>query len=165
MDLSIHDIRMFIHDVISGAELSIYKIIKKDYPNKVKLLASAHHPFIEILSNLHQSYFTKLNNLIIADDIDIFDNLHNKIPHSNKCILTIVANLIVTIHFNIPRESLDYSDEDTYTKSICAGINNILSDIEIETLFNHKCDPNQKMNLLGPGEKFIDIHINKKIDR
>ena len=59
------------------------------------------------------------------------------------------------------RTKLDYVSLGTYIKSVRSEITEILSEIDIEKLFDHKCDLNPKMILLGPGEKFIDINISQ----
>ena len=187
MDYSefILDLQTYIHTVIDGIESSIFKLITSEQPDKIKLLKSKHQPFIELFSELHTEYFTTTHNSIINNDnayITLtFNNLCDKTTeyggpsgktteyggpsgkskHSKKCILTIVANLIVSVHFNMDRTKLDYVSLGTYIKSVRSEITEILSEIDIEKLFDHKCDLNPKMILLGPGEKFIDINISQ----
>ena len=161
MQTFIVDLRTYIHTVIAGAESSIYKMITETKPEKIKLLASKQQVFIDIFIDLHTTYFTQTNNSVVLSDnsyiIDTFNNFHKQISHSKKCILTIVANLVISIHFNLPREKFDYTNIDTYIKSVQMQIDIFLSDFDIAKLFDHECDLNQKMYLLKSGEKFIDI--------
>lgn len=160
------DLCTYIHTVIVGVESSLFKLITSTQSDKIKLLKSKHQPFIDFFSDLHMEYFTTTHNSIINNDNEYitltFNNLCEKSKHSKKCILTIVANLIVSVHFNMDRTKLDYVSLGTYVKSIREEITEILSEIDIEKLFDHKCILSQKMTLLEPGEKFIEININQK---
>jgi len=166
MNTFIPDFRTYIHVVIAGIETVVYKMVFANHPDKIAYMAMKTHPFLNIFAELHTSYFRETNNSLVCNDnpdiMTIFNALCNHIPHSKKCILTIVSNLIVSIHFNLERENLNWVSLDAYIKCIHSNIDELLFDSDIIKLFDHECDQTQTLGLLGPDENFIDISIDKK---
>ncbi|XWV25632.1 putative ORFan [Tupanvirus deep ocean] len=173
----IKEVNNYIHQVISGFESGIYKTINQNQPDKLKYLASKHQPFITIFRDLHEEYYTKtFNSIVNRNDkyvIDTFDGFQKKSNHSKQCLLNILANLVVSIHFNIDRNKLQYNNYDTYMKSLHRIVNETITVINMEKLFSHECNRSVDENLkpLTNGEKFIKIDlsfksngINKKIN-
>ena len=156
--------KKYIEDVICSFELGLYRMVKKDSPDKMKYLSDKYQPFIRILRDLHQAYYTTTyeslvdqNDEYITKTYDSFKQLSN---HSPKCVLTILGNLIVTVHFNLDRTKLKYHNRNKYIKTVKKEIKKTIPDGCIERLFEHQCNPNEKMEPLGEGENFITIDVS-----
>ncbi|XWV26970.1 putative orfan [Tupanvirus soda lake] len=173
----IKEVNNYIHQVISGFESGIYKMIHENHPDKLKYLSSKHQPFITIFRDLHEAYYTKTFNSIIKKDdkfvVDTFDRFQKISNHSKQCLLNVLANLIVSIHFNIDRKKLEYNNYNAYMKSLHVVINETIAVINMEKLFSHECNgvDDSKLQPLSDGEKFIKIDlsfksngVNKKIN-
>lgn len=155
----------YVISVISGFESGMYKMVFKMEESRTKLLSDKHQPFITIYRDLHESYFTSTFNSIINRDDEYvnktFDNFKKLLNHSNQCLLNILANLIVSIHFNFDRNNLDCNNYNLYMMSINKEINNILSVIDLAKLFDHECNgiPDEKLIPISPNDHFIKIDL------
>ena len=158
----------YISEIISGFESGLYKMLKQNNELRLKLLSSKHHPFITIFRDLHESYYTSTYNSILARDdayvVKTFDNFQKLSGHSKQCLLNILANLAVSIHFNLDRQKLNYHTYDLYMASIKKEINSIMAAITIHKLFDHVCTDvsDDQLKALEPGSKFINISLKIK---
>jgi hypothetical protein len=161
-------VNMYIHQVISGFESGIYKMILHNHPDKLKYLASNYQPFIPIFRDLHESYYTSTFNSIVKRDdkyvVETFDKLQELSKHSKQCLLNILANLIVSIHFNMDRKKLQYTNQKAYLKSLQKAINEIISVVNMPKLFDHECKgaSDAELKIIPEGEKFITIKMSFK---
>ena len=158
----------YIEDVIVGFESGLYKMVLQTQRDKLKLMASRHNPFITIFRDLHEEYYTTTFNSIISRNdkfiVDTFDTIKRLSNHSNQCMLNILSNIIVSIHFNLDRKKLNFASYDSYMKSLRTEIFNTVSCINIANMFNHECHglPDDKLIPIPAGEKFIKIELSKK---
>ncbi|AYV85620.1 MAG: putative orfan [Satyrvirus sp.] len=159
-------VNKYIVEIIVGFEIALYKMVLEKYPDKLKLLSSNHQPFITIFRDAHEKYYTSTYNSIAKKDnkhvVVIFDMLQKISGHSYSCLLNILANLIVSIHFNIDRKKLDYRKYESYLETLNEEINVTSSIAKINDLFNHKCSKTEQLNPLLHGEKFISIKLSTK---
>lgn len=161
-------IKTYIHQVICGFESGIYKMITQTNPDKLKYLANNHQPFIPLFRDLHETYYTSTFNSIVRRDdkyvIDTFDKFQNLSKHSKQCLLNILANLIVSVHFNLNRIDLQIENYNIYMKTLQAEITNVISVIDLVKLFDHKCEglSDTDLKVLSDGEKFITIKMTLK---
>lgn len=158
----------YIEKVIIGFESGLYKMIIHNQKDRLKLLASKHHPFITIFRDLHENYYTTTFNSIVKRDDEFvtktFDKFYELSGHSKQCILNVLANLIISIHFNLERQNLDTKDYDSYIKSLKKEIIKTTVIVNIPKLFDHECTgpKDSELKLISSGEKFITI---KMVDR
>lgn len=155
----------YVSSVIIGFESSFYKMLWQNNHDKIKLITSKHHPFITIFRDMHEKYYTKTFNAIINRNdkyvVTTFDNFNKLCKHSISCMLTILANLSISVHFNLDREKLDASNHNSYCKSLSREISNTISTINIAKLFEHNClQTNDVLKPLADGEKFITISLS-----
>jgi hypothetical protein len=164
----IKNINMYIHQVIGGFESGIYKMVSQQNPTKLKYLADKYQPFITIFRDLHETYYTSTFNSIIKRDdkyvVDTFDKFQQLSNHSKQCLLNILANLIVSIHFNLDRKKLQYKNYHTYMVSLKKAIDEIISVTNMPKIFDHQCNglKDSELKPLPDGEKFITIKMNFK---
>ena len=164
----IKHINAYIHQIISGFESGIYKMILSTDPEKRIHLNSNHQPFIPIFRDLHEVYYTSTYNSIVKRDdkfvVDTFDKLQTLSKHSKKCLLNILANLIVSIHFNLDRKKLQCKNYDMYMKSLHKAIDDVITVVNMPKLFDHECKSinDSELKLLSEGEKFITIKMTHK---
>lgn len=163
---AVHD---YVLEVINGFESGLYKMVRQTQPLRLELLASPHHPFITIARDFYETYFTKtFNSIIKGDDLYVtkkFDEFQNLTAgHSKQCMLNILSNMIISIHFNIFREKLDYTSYERYMESLRNEIVKTWDVIDVVKLFNHSCQgvSNDKMLPIPDGEKFIVIKMTQK---
>jgi hypothetical protein len=158
----------FVQEVICGFESGIYKMIQQNNNDRLKLLSDNHQPFIPIFRDLHETYYTSTFNSIVGRDnkyvVETFDKLQQLSLHSHQCMLNILANLIVSVHFNLDRKNLNYRSYDLYMKSLKKEIGNIISVVNLAKLFDHKCGgpANSDLKAIPNGEKFITISMTFK---
>lgn len=158
----------YISQIISGFESGLYKMLKQNNNARLNLLSSKHHPFITIFRDLHESYYTSTYNSILARDdeyvVKTFDNFQELSGHSKQCLLNILANLTVSIHFNLNRQNLNYSTYDLYMASLNKEINSIMDAIDMHKLFDHVCTgpSDNQLKPLEAGSKFINISLKMK---
>jgi len=165
-DELVKEITKYIEFVIVNFESGLYKMMSQNHLDRLKLLTTNKQPFITIFRDLHEEYYTRTHNAIINNDDEfvktIFDKLHRLSNHSNKCILTILANLIVSIHFNLNRKILDHTSHDNYIKTLSKEIKTTIFVINFKKLFDHPCQPYHEMKLIPANEKFIKIKLSTK---
>lgn len=156
-------VHKYVLSVIIGFESGIYKMILQTERAKIKYLASEYHPFITIFRDLHEKYYTDTFNAILNNNTLVrqqFDNIKKISNHSYKCLLNILANLTVSVHFNIDRTKLKFKNRDEYLTSVKNEIHSILSLINIFKLFDHICtDTDTDIKLINEG-KFIEIELS-----
>lgn len=164
-------VNQYIQQVICGFESGIYKMVSHEYPDRLKHLTDNHQPFITIFRDLHENYYTSTFNSIVKRDDDYvvktFDKFYQLTKHSLQCVLTILANLIVSIHFNLDRKKLNYRDYNSYMKTLKNEISIVSNIVNISKLFDHKCSgpmgippANNELKELPKGEKFITIKMS-----
>lgn len=162
-------VKQYIHEVITGFESGLYKTLSS-HPENLKYLSDRNQPFITLLTGIHEKYYTTTFNSFISRDDDyvnhVFDRLQSESDHSKQCLLNILSNLIVTIHFSMNRESLDYHTYDAYIKSVENTIENTIMMFDIKKLFDHECHGLKDHQLvpIPNGEKFITIQLITKKD-
>lgn len=155
-------------EVITGFESGLYKMLYQNNKDSLNLLCNKHQPFITIFRDLHESYYTSTYNSIVSRDDDYvtktFDNFKKLSGHSNQCMLNILANLVVSIHFNLDRNKLDCTSYDLYMKSVNGEIHNTISLIDISKFFDHECTgpADNELQPLAPNAKFIIIDLKTK---
>ena len=97
-------IKKYVADVICSFESGMYKMVQHNYGDKLKLLADEHQPFITIFRDLHEKYYTRIYNSIITGEdkyiTETFDKFKKLSNHPTKCILNLLGNYIVSVHFN-----------------------------------------------------------------
>ena len=159
-------IKIYVCNVIMGFESGMYKTLLKEKPDRIELIKSKHHPFITIFRDTHEKYYTSTFNSIIKRDdkyvVETFDKFSELGNHSKQCLLGILANLIVSIHFNLDRSKLIVSSYDLYMQSLEEEILRTIFVIQIDKLFDHICTgPNDSdLKLIPDGEKFIKIEMS-----
>lgn len=161
-------IRKYVHQIIFGFESGLYKVLQEENTGRISMLSDNKQPFISIFRDLHEEYYTKVyNSMVEKDDLFIsqmFNEFNVFIPgHSNKCILTVLANLAISVHFNLNRKKLDFSDHDSYMNSVTKQINSTIDTVNIHNLFSHNCR-NTELNKLSKGEKFLTIKLSRELD-
>lgn len=167
----IHYVKQYIHEVITGFESGLYKMISC-HPENLKYLSDKNQPFITLLKGIHEKYYTTTFNSFISRDDEyvnhVFDRLQSESDHSKQCLLNILSNLIVTIHFSIRRESLDHSTYDAYIKSVYDAIEDTIMMFDIKKLFDHECHglKDHQLTSIPEGQNFITIQltVEKKHD-
>lgn len=158
----------YIRDLICTFESGIYKMVLQINKDNIRYMSSKHQPFITIFRDLYEKYFTSTyNSLIKRDDeyvIKTFDKLQLLSKHSPRCILNILANLVISIHFNLDRKKLNYYEHDLYIQSLKEEISKLSSFVNINELFDHVCNnlDNSNSEIIPEGEKFITIKITYK---
>lgn len=162
----IKEIKSFVEKQIVSFETGLHQKLTDEQPKRLKLLSGKYQPFITIFRDLHEIYYTNTCNSIInsndkfvAETFTKFQKLSN---HSDRCILTILANLTVSVHFNIDRKQLDYSDRIRYTHCLKREISKLINLVDIPKLFDHNCSTSKPLTLLSNGQKFINIDISHK---
>lgn len=156
-------------NVISGFELALYKILSAE-PGNVSTLVSNNQPFIKMFADMHKLYYTSLyqyivnNNTSVIKTMNEFQTLTN---HTKHCILTIFANLFVSVHFNIDRSKLDYTSTEKYNNSLEKCLIETFNCVNVDNLFNHECKgtPDNMLKHLEPDQSFITIEISNKIEK
>ena len=112
----VKEISSFVENQIVSFEIGLYQKLVETQPARLKLLADKHLPFITIFRDLHEMYYTNTcNSLVKSSDQFItttFERLGKLSGHSSRCLLTILANLAVSVHFTIDRKQLNYSDKN-----------------------------------------------------
>lgn len=162
----VEHVNKYITDVISGFESGMYKMICQTNPTKISFLAKKDQPFITIFRDLHQSYYTSTFNSIVNKNdkyvTETFNKFHALSGHSKQCILNVLANLIISIHFQFNRKNLNHKSYDLYMVSIKKEINSLLSTINIQKLFDHICTgaTDDKLVELAEGINFIEIEMS-----
>jgi len=162
----IDDVVLYINNVICGFESGMYKMVSQTNKDKLEYLSHKHQPFITIYRDLHEDYFTRtFNSIVREDDINVvnkFNSLQEMSGHSKQCILEILANVIISIHFNLDRKKLNIKTHDIYIRSIELEIKNILLNIDIKNFFSHDCKgpTNLELKVLPDGKKFIEIKLS-----
>ena len=159
-------------DIITGFEMGMYSILIE---GNVSVLTSNNQPLIKLFAELHEKYYTATFNLLLENNkqrsrvvVELFENLHKQTNHSIFCILKILANLFVSVHFNIDRNKLIFATKENYGASLKTVLMETFGYISIDKLFafDHDCntETNHPTTSLKPGEKFITITIGKKPD-
>ena len=158
-------IREYVHFIIKGFEAGLYRIIKDSHPTRIKLMKSNHEPFITFFRDAHEKYYTaKVNSLVTGDDkfvTETFDNFAKICNHTQRCLLTIIANIAISVHFNLDRQKLDTTNYEIYCGSVSKEVYKVMSVINIAKLFEHTCqDPKlDKLELIPDGKRFITIDM------
>jgi len=158
-------IKSYAKHVIRGFESGLYNMLAKTNHDRIKLLCSNQQYFITIFRDLHENYYTTVfNSIVMHSDPNIiktFDEFRRLSNHSYRCILNILANLIISVHFNLDRKKLDCSSYNAYMKSLSKEIWDTVSVIDIAKLFDHECNVLQDNDLkvIPEGEKFITIKM------
>lgn len=156
-------ISTYISEVICGFESGMYKMVLQENKDRIKLLSNKHHPFITIFRDLHEEYYTRTCNSIVKRDnnniVNTFDKFKKLSNHSDKCVLNILANLAVSIHFNLDRKTFTYQTHDQYMSSVKKEVSATTSIINISKLFDHVCLTNNELELIPDGKKFIEISM------
>ena len=159
-------IKEYIHSTITGFESGLYKMVKQTNPKRIKLMADRHQPFITILRDMHEEYYTRTFNSIITRNNEFVNETFGKFSklcnHSKQCLLNILANLAVSVHFNLDRSKLDITDYESYCSTLSKEITKTMSVINIAKLFEHTCTgpADDKLVLLKEEEKFIKIEMS-----
>lgn len=159
-------ISKYISSIIIGFESGMYKMVEQNNKERMKLLADKNHPFITLFRDLHEKYYTATFNSIInrgdKNVVEMFDNLKKLTNHSNRCILNILANLSVSVHFNIDRKKLIFITYDEYISSVGNEVSIVLSAINLPKLFDHICVEDELLEPIAEGGKFIEINLSFK---
>jgi len=162
-------IRDYIKDVIVGFESGFYQLLTKVNSDRISLLTSKHQPFITIFRDTHEKYFTKVYQKMVAKQdeklIQTFDQFQKITNHSVHCLLNILANLTVSVHFNLDRKKLQCNNYDNYVASLETEIDETISVglPAILKIFNHEppcqgpCD--SELQFLPDKESFIKIKM------
>ncbi len=121
-------------------------------------MKSNYEHFITIYRDLYETYFTNTYNSLVIEcnEKSFFDSLCKDYNHSKKCLLTILSNIIVSIHFNIDRSTLNCDNMDTYITSLKNNITNTLLTLNITKFFDHECD-------LDIDNNMQQLNSNKKL--
>jgi hypothetical protein len=157
-----------IYGTINGVEKGMYISVLKEQPDRIKLMSSNYHPFITLFKDLHELFFTKSYNDFFdkptAPINESFDKLSFESKHSKHCLLSIIANLTVSVHFNLDRTKFDCTNLDSYVKTLNLEIDRIISMVNFDKLFEHECnmEDNITMKKLAENAKFITIDISTK---
>jgi hypothetical protein len=165
------DAKKYIVTTIRGFESAMYKMIHSTLPDKIKLLKDINQPFIVIFKDAHEKYYTDtFNSFITKNDTyvtEIFDLLQSHKGHSKQCLLNILSQIAVSVHFNLDRKKFDVINYDSYMKSVTDEIVETLSVFDIVKLFNHECNgvADADLVLLKDGQKFITIDIKMPTER
>ncbi len=170
-DKMMGNISSYIIQTITGFESGLYKTIEKMEKNeKLAYLSDKHQPFITIFRDLHEDHFTRTFKLIFDTVIDtsenpivkFFSDLSIISNHSKICLLNIIANLTVSVHFNIDRKKLNIKNYTAYIKSLVEEIKRTIPITELSKLFDHICiEPSDAEIIeLKKREKFINIELS-----
>lgn len=163
-------VSQYIINVIMGFESGMYKTIARTQPERLETLACDDQPFITIFRDAHEKYYTTTFNSIIKKDdtyvVATFNNFAKVCEHSKQCLLNILANLTVSIHFNLDRPELDITSYEKYMASLKSEILKKLSIIQLKKLFDHVCygPKDHELVLIPPGGKFIDINLSTSVN-
>lgn len=163
----IENIISYVVQIITGFESGLYKMIEKmGNESNLDYLSDNHQPFITIFRDLHENHFTRTCKLIVDNSDESIVNFFNeqeKISKHNKyCLLNILANLTVSIHFNLNRKKLDTKSYTTFMESLVTEIKNTIPATKLFNLLDHECtEPsNAEILNLNKREKFINIDLS-----
>jgi hypothetical protein len=161
----------YISATILGFESGTYKMIFQNQKDKLSSLRDKYHTFITIFRDLHEIYYTKTFNSIIKRDDDyvtkIFDQFRSVTSHSYQCLLNILANLTVSIHFNVDRKKLDVTTYESYMTTLQNEINDTIDTLDLKQLFvDHQCSGPKDNELveIPLGKKFIHIKLSTNVN-
>lgn len=150
-----------VQDIIINIETNLYESIYKIKQQSVCHLNNKKIEFLSTYVDCHEKYFTDYYNNRKKTDNDFISKIST---HNPRCILNIVANLSISVHFNLNRKTLNVANIDTYRRSLRTEILIVIDTVDINKLFDHICDLNYS-KALEPAEKFITITVDtKKID-
>jgi ABC-type siderophore export system fused ATPase/permease subunit len=151
MAILTHQMIKFIKNTIMGHESGMYKsiaIAKESSTDKDKINLSLLQgkKILELFANVSENYFNKCyKSLVLRDDeyiVKIFDDMKAQFGHSQLCLLIIIANSCMKIHFEMDREKLDVSSYDNYMKSVKAQLDTLMG-VDFITMstasFGHNC--------------------------
>ena len=164
-DPLIKHIAEFVHNTITGFESGMYKTFQKDHPSKVVYLTKRLAPIFEIYANLYEVYFKDIYNALITKNDNYVNNVFDKFKdlsnHAPQCLLCILINIIVLVHFNLDRNKLNIDNIGEYFESVKIEIDKNLNLIDIQSLFNHQCTGNLQVKLLDSTDKLVSIKIEQ----
>lgn len=154
----------YVCSIIVGFESGLYKMLENMNKKELCKLACKYEPFITIFRDLHEKYYTKNFNLIITNSNDakqnFFLSIQSESKHSIRCIINIVANLAVSVHFNMDRTKLEFQSCDKYVNCVYQESYRLVSVINIPKLFDHICTIDDHIQKpIADGEKFIAIDL------
>jgi hypothetical protein len=159
-------IKSFVENLIISFESGMYKMVLESNPERIRLFSDKYQPFIAIYRDIHEIYYTNACNSIIKRDDHFIVEQFNKFCvlskyHNSRCILNIIANLAVTVHFNLNRKKLDHTTLDKLVHSLKLEIADTIRPVDIDKLFEHNC-VSKPLEMLENGDKFIEITISNK---
>lgn len=157
----------YVTQTIIGFESGLYKMIEKmNIDSNLSYLLDNHQPFIVIFRDLHENHFTRTFRSIFDDKsvepiVYFFNELEKISKHNKICLLNIIANLTVSVHFNLDRKKLNINNCTNFIKSLIAEINRIILAVDISKLFDHECTQPTDIEIINfkKREKFIDIEL------
>jgi hypothetical protein len=165
-------IKEIIIETITGFEGSIYTKISDKSATDTLYLESNNQYFVEIFADLYKEYYNRIYNHILnkSDDkvVKQFDTLQELSEgFSKKYILILIANITISIHFNIDRKNLNCNTSITYVESVENEIKLSFCNINFKTLFNKSnkvINPkNDNLEPLKQNEYIIDIKIKRDL--
>lgn len=171
--MSKEQIQQFTIDVIQGFEIGLYQTVQNSTSDRIKCLSKRENPFIGIIKSLHEIYYNTTYNSFLAQLEDssmtpsvITDIYLHLETHHIRCILTVLANLVVSVHYNLTRENLDTTTMASFTKTLREEIISTISFVDLEKLFDHPCDisKDNELRYLSEGENIITIQITSEKD-
>ena len=158
------EIKKFVCGTILGIEASIYAHFQINHPNSNHLLLKNNYePLINMLINTYEKGYTNECNSIIARDdmviVETFDTFSKLCNHSKKCLLSMLSELTVNVHFHLDRSKFKINGLDSYLNFIEYYILTILSHLKMDKLLENTCacSDDNELKLIPPGEKFVTI--------
>lgn len=159
-------IKKSISEIILGFESGLYTRLFQSDRDNLYLLAKKEQPFYEVFKLLHEEYYTKIYNLIVKKEnrniSNLFDDFRGLSNHSNVCILGIISEIAVKVHFTFNRKNLSLENLESYQESILKEISNQFDAIDIRPLLNHSCQEISNLKPLAKNKKFMKVNIDWK---
>lgn len=159
----------YVRDLIVMFDSALYQTINEVDNSKLYSLCYNHQPYIHLLRDMHVQYYnTMYESLRVGDNNETTDNfikLAKTIGHSKICVLSVIANLTPSVHFNLDRKSFSVNSHLEYVESLSREIMSTVFMVNLKELFNHRCTADTE--LLPLTGNYIDIDIDnkpKKID-
>lgn len=163
-------IKSYVSEIIRAFELGMYQKVLSSSPDKIYLMSKKEQPFFEIFKDIHEQFYTKIfNSLVRTDDFYImekfikFSVLSN--GHNEICLLKIVSQIAIQVHFAIDRRKLDHQSLDVFSTSLERELTVMMNKLDvIEQMLDHQCQSYSNLQPIEKGKNFIEIKRNISTD-
>jgi len=158
---STEDKNMLLAKKITGYLDKLVRILEKRLyratPDKIELLTEEiKHRLGQMIENFWNKTHGDLFNKTDPKACKFFNDMITLSGHSMFCLLDNISKIHISIHMNVPRNSLEaFTTEGAYISSV-RSFSSILFDngcvTRIAEMFHHSCNANRELPELPPGK-------------